>query len=133
MDEPYVLTSQATQVFYVKDKKHKNWYVVVKTKVKDVFDTGIGPQHDEDDIYRFCENVPYNITSNDVVSDNLGQAQDDVEGMTIDASIIVERDLYEIDNLDYYEFIDDESNNEDNNKDEYNEDKQCNSLLVYYV
>ena len=57
------------------------------------------------------------------MSDNLGWAQDDVEGMTIDAFIIVERDLYEIDNLDYYEFIDDESNNEDNNKDEYNEDK----------
>ena len=43
MDGPYVLTSQGTQVFYVKNKRHKNWYVVVKTKVKDVFDTGIGP------------------------------------------------------------------------------------------
>ena len=43
--------------------------------------------------------------------------------MTIDASIIGERDLHEIDNLDDCEFIDDESNNEDDNKDEYNEDE----------
>ena len=43
--------------------------------------------------------------------------------MIIEASIIGERDLHEIDNLDDCEFIDDESNNEDDNKDEYNEDE----------
>ena len=43
--------------------------------------------------------------------------------MTIDASIIGERDLHEIDNLDDCEFIDDESNNEDDNEDEYNKDE----------
>ena len=75
MDEPYILTSQATQVFYVEDKRHKDWYVVIKTKVRNVFDADIGPK---DDIYRFCENVLYNITSNDIVSDNLGWARDDV-------------------------------------------------------
>ena len=32
VDEPYVLASQTTQVFYVEDKRHKDWYVVVKTK-----------------------------------------------------------------------------------------------------
>ena len=49
MDESYVLVSQVTQVFYVEDKKHKDWYVVVKTKARDVFDASIGPQRDEDD------------------------------------------------------------------------------------
>ena len=43
IDEPYVLASQATQVFYVEDIRQKDWYVVVKTKVRDVFDAGISP------------------------------------------------------------------------------------------
>lgn len=123
IDEPYVLASQATQVFYVEDKRQKDWYVVVKTKARDVFDAGVGPQRDEDDTYSFSENVPYNVSSNEVVSDNLGWARDDVEGMTIDASIIAQRDLHEVDNLDDCEFIDDESNNEDANEDEYTDDE----------
>ena len=88
-------------------------YVVVKTKTKDVFDVGIGPQRGENDTHSFSENVPYNINTNEVVSDNLGWTRDDVEGMTIDASIIVERNFYEKDNLDDCEFIVDESNNEE--------------------
>ena len=133
IDEPYVLASQATQVFYVDEKRQKDWYVVVKTKARDVFDTGIGPQCDEDDVYSFSENVPYNISTNEVMSDNLCQAWDDLEGMTIDASIIAERDSYGVNNLDDCEFIDDESDNEDDNEDEYTEDEQCNSLMVYYA
>ena len=123
MDEPYVLASQATRVFYVQDKRHKDWYVVVKTRARDVFDASIGPQQDEDDTYSFPDNVPYNISTNEVVNDNLGYARDDVEGMTIDASIIAEKDLHEVNNLDDCEFIDDESNNEDDNEDEYTEDE----------
>ena len=123
MDEPYVLASQATKVFYVEDKRHKDWYVVVKTKVRDVFDAGIGPQRDENDTYSFSENVPYNISTNEVVSNNLGWAQDDIEGMTIDASIIAERDLHVVNNLDNCEFIDDEFDNKDDNEDEYTEDE----------
>ena len=56
-----------------------------------MFDAGIGLQCEEDDIYSFSENVPYNISTNEVVSDNLRWARDDLEGMTIDASIITER------------------------------------------
>ena len=43
--------------------------------------------------------------------------------MTIDASIIAERDRHGVNNLDNCEFIDDESDNEDNNEDEYTEDE----------
>ena len=43
--------------------------------------------------------------------------------MTIDASIIAERDRHGVNNLDDWEFIDDESDNEDDNKDEYTEDE----------
>ena len=123
MDEPYVLASQATQVFYVEDKRHKDWYVVIKTKARDVFDARIGPHCDEDDMDEFFENILYSFTSNDVGRDDLCWGRDDVKGMTIDAFIIGERDLHEIDNLDDCEFIDDESNNEDDNEVEYNNDE----------
>ncbi|KAK9988483.1 hypothetical protein SO802_028722 [Lithocarpus litseifolius] len=123
VDEPYVLASQATQVFYVEDKRQKDWYVVVKTKARDVFDAGIGPHCDEDDTYGFYENITYSITSNDAGRETLRWGQDDVEGMTIDASIIGERDLLEMDNVDDCEFIDDESNDEDDNEVEYNDDE----------
>nr|POE60727.1 hypothetical protein CFP56_55642 [Quercus suber] len=73
--------------------------------------------------HSFSENVLYNISTNEVVSDNLDWARDDVEGMTIDAFIIAESDLHEVNNLDNCEFIDDKSDNEDDNKDEYIKDE----------
>ena len=88
-----------------------------------MFDVSIGPQREEDDVYSFSENVSYNISTNEVVSDNLRWAQDDLEGMTIDASIIAERDRHGVDNLDDCELIDDESDNEDDNEDEYTKDE----------
>ena len=57
------------------------------------------------------------------MSDNLRWAQDDLEGMTIDASITAERDRHRVNNLDDYEFIDDESDDEADNEDEYTEDE----------
>lgn len=43
-DEPYVLVSQAKQVFYVEDPTDLNWHIVVRTKAQDLYDLG-----DEDD------------------------------------------------------------------------------------
>ena len=63
-----------------------------------MFDAGISPYCDEDDTYEFYENIPYSVTSNDAGRENLRWDRDDVEGMTIDASIIGERDLHEMDN-----------------------------------
>ncbi|XP_061358748.1 uncharacterized protein LOC133302941 [Gastrolobium bilobum] len=37
-DEPYVLATQAQQVYYVKDTKDLNWLVVVNTKPRDFYD-----------------------------------------------------------------------------------------------
>ncbi|XP_071699508.1 uncharacterized protein [Rutidosis leptorrhynchoides] len=62
--EPFILASQAQQVFYVKDCVHKGWKVVIKTKPRDSYEmdavtslddvethlqseTGMGPQIDE--------------------------------------------------------------------------------------
>ena len=43
--------------------------------------------------------------------------------MTIDASIITKRDRQGVNNLDDCEFIEDESDNEDDNEDEYTENE----------
>ena len=73
IDEPYVSASQASQVFYVEDVRHKDWVVVVKTKPKEVFDVGINASHDDDDdddeVGTYLKNVPYNITTNDACDD----------------------------------------------------------------
>ncbi|GMI86518.1 hypothetical protein HRI_002321100 [Hibiscus trionum] len=37
-EEPYVLASQAEQVYYVKDIKDSNWQVALKTKSRDLYD-----------------------------------------------------------------------------------------------
>ena len=69
IDEPYVLASQASQVFYVEDVRHKDWVVVVKTKPREVFDIGINASHDDDEVGTYHENVPYNITTDDACDD----------------------------------------------------------------
>ena len=127
MDEAYVLASEVSQVFYVEDKKKKDCYVVVKTKARDVFNDGSGPLCCDDDIDTYCENIPYNINANNMVSDNIGLAQADVEGTAFDASIIIEKDLQEGDFVDDNDFIDDEFSDE-----EYNDDKQCNEVILSF-
>ena len=88
-----------------------------------MFDVGSGSHCDEDDTDEFLENISYSLTSTGVGRDDLCWGRDDVEGMTIDASIIGQRDLHEMDNLNVCEFIDDESNNEDDNEVEYSDDE----------
>jgi hypothetical protein len=41
-DEPYVLTSQAEQVFYVEDKRDPDWAYAVRTKPRNVNNVGQG-------------------------------------------------------------------------------------------
>nr|XP_023893433.1 uncharacterized protein LOC112005415 [Quercus suber] len=117
-DEPFVLASEASQVFYVADKRENDWYVVVKTKARDVFDAGTGPQRDDndDDAYTYCEHVPYNISTNDYfdgANDNQGWARDDIEGMTIDAPVSGNLAVSGWDDIDENDVIDDEDDYED--------------------
>ena len=69
IDEPYVLASQASQVFYMEDVRYKDWAVVVKTKPREVFDVGINTSHDDEEVGIYLENVPYNITTDDACDD----------------------------------------------------------------
>jgi hypothetical protein len=47
-DEPYVLTSQVEQVFYVDNKRDPNWACTVRMKPRNVYDVSQGQGHDED-------------------------------------------------------------------------------------
>jgi hypothetical protein len=41
-DEPYMLTSQVDQVFYVEDGRNPNWVCAVRTKPRNVYNVGQG-------------------------------------------------------------------------------------------
>jgi hypothetical protein len=54
--DPYVITSQLDQVFYVKDKRDQDWACVVKTKPINVYDVGWGTgPHDVCEIHHKCK------------------------------------------------------------------------------
>ena len=104
IDEPYVLASQALQVFYVEDVRYKDWAVVVKTKPREVFDVSINASHnDDDEVSTYVKNVPYNITTDDAcddVNDNHAWAQVNEEGTIYDTLLISEDELLEQDSID---------------------------------
>ncbi|XP_066321900.1 uncharacterized protein [Miscanthus floridulus] len=65
-DEPYVLASQAEQVYYVNDTQDPKWYVVVKTKPRDYFDTP--PTDEEDATTKSSKSSPEACQENEVIT-----------------------------------------------------------------
>jgi hypothetical protein len=62
-DEPYMLTTQVDQVFYVGDERDPDWACAVRTKPNNVYDVGHGEgHHDACANYHECE--PLLLTSN---------------------------------------------------------------------
>jgi len=50
IDDPYVLTSQVDQVFYIEDERNPGWACAVRTKPRNVYDDGQGDEsHDTSD------------------------------------------------------------------------------------
>ena len=130
IDEPYVLASQVSQVFYVKNVRHKDWAVVVKTKPREVFDVSINASHDDDDdeVGNSFKNVPYNITTDDAcddANDNHAWARVNEKGTIYDTPLISEDELLEQDFFDDEELSDDvyESNDDKFNDDKSNDDE----------
>lgn len=75
-DNPFVLSFQVSQVYYVANERCPNWVVIVKTKPRDVYDTGEEEVTDNDeDEYLVNE---YCNTSND---EAIELATDDVGWM----------------------------------------------------
>ena len=56
-DEPYILASEAQQVYYVEDEKHKDWSMVVHLKPRDLYDMG-----DDSDEHITYEAEPFHPT-----------------------------------------------------------------------
>ena len=130
IDEPYVLASQVSQVFYVKNVRHKDWAVVVKIKPREVFDVSINASHDDDDdeVGNYFKNVPYNITTDDAcddANDNHAWARVNEKWTIYDTPLISEDELLEQDFFDDEELSDDvyESNDDKFNDDESNDDE----------
>ena len=62
-DDPYVLTNQIDQVFYVEDKRNPDWACTVRTKPKNVYDVDQGQGiNDERDNYHESEPLNMNIS-----------------------------------------------------------------------
>nr|GMD68245.1 transposon protein, putative, CACTA, En/Spm sub-class, expressed [Ipomoea batatas] len=67
-DEPYVLASQAEQVYYVSDIKEPNWHVVVKTKSRNFYD--LPDDVVEDEPCQENENFGFTIQGSNLEDDN---------------------------------------------------------------
>jgi len=64
-DEPYVLTSQVDQVFYVEDGRNPTWVCAVRTKPRNVYDVGQGEgSNDAGATYHEC--VPLILATADL-------------------------------------------------------------------
>ncbi|KAH7570482.1 hypothetical protein JRO89_XS05G0113000 [Xanthoceras sorbifolium] len=87
-EEPFILVSQAIQVFYVEDPIETDWHAVVFTKPRDLYDmdevANIG------DLY--MENEPYSTQSLQELMDNVNDVRDNVPGITVDSSLNIIRE-----------------------------------------
>ncbi|GKB09160.1 hypothetical protein Tco_0837472, partial [Tanacetum coccineum] len=53
-DDPFIISSQAKQVFYIDDIRDVGWSHVILTKLKDIYDMGSDENKDEFDSYTQC-------------------------------------------------------------------------------
>lgn len=77
-DEPYVLSTQATPTFYVKDNRQGDWVTVVNIKPRDVYDVGNGAESDDDND-NYQDNECYDI-QRDVMHGSISWTRNDIEG-----------------------------------------------------
>lgn len=66
-DDPFIISSQARQVFYIEDLKDGGWSHVIRTKPRDTYDMGTNVNTDDDDLY--TQSVPYNLPVLDDVNE----------------------------------------------------------------
>ena len=124
-NEPFVVASQAVQVFYVKDSKlGNNWQVVVKTQARDLYDV----PEDEDkesigDDEPYQQNESFSVADTLRVSDDdfVAWQRDDIPPILIDANLVVHE---EVEDEDVDTFINDESKEDDTSIDYDNEEDE---------
>ncbi|XP_056698499.1 uncharacterized protein [Spinacia oleracea] len=83
--EPFILASQAKQVFYIRDNVDHDWSVVVKGKR---YILGVGDVDDEEEYDQFDDSPPFSISESDVLdgtdNDTNYMRLDHTEGITVD-------------------------------------------------
>jgi hypothetical protein len=75
-DDPFIFASQAKKVFYLENKRQKDWLVVVHAKVRDVYDLGDGQSNDID---KGNEQVLEEINDNDLIRPEADDSGDIIE------------------------------------------------------
>jgi hypothetical protein len=78
IDDPYVLTSQVDQVFYIEDERNPSWACVVQTKLRNIYNNGQGDgSHDASNTYHECEPFLLTIINENDPSDDFDHARPD--------------------------------------------------------
>ncbi|KAK9283664.1 hypothetical protein L1049_011914 [Liquidambar formosana] len=92
--EPFVLACQATQVFYVKGIKDPDWYIVVKTKPRNLFDMPSGEDEHSQDDDAYQESEPDIVFTPAHEENNMDEEvvwnRNDVEGEIIDENVVLQ-------------------------------------------
>lgn len=91
-NEPFVLATQASQVFYVTDSVTKGWHVVQKNQPRDTYtmslkmDDDLKEPVDVDEAYQQGESSNPIIDASKLLNmdDNVNLCRNDVEPMTVD-------------------------------------------------
>jgi len=63
LDDPYVLSSQVSQVYYVRDDWNPDWCCVLRTKPRNVYDIGQGEGNNDEGL-NYHESEPLNLNIN---------------------------------------------------------------------
>jgi hypothetical protein len=78
-DDPFVLSNQVSQVYYVEDPKNPYWVVAVWTKPRNVYDVGGGEIDDYAEADSYHEHEPFNVNmTRDVGFDDIDCAPTNV-------------------------------------------------------
>jgi Domain of unknown function (DUF4216) len=90
-DEPFILATQATQVYYVEDPIDKDWHAVVLSRPRDVFDMEARVDAaDEDDGTLYYNDQVENFCDHERIpdfDDNNNCVRSDISGLIIDQSL----------------------------------------------
>jgi len=116
-NDPFVLTSQIRQVFYVKESIDTNWHVVVKNQPGDFYD--MYGQENPDNTWLYLHRQTRIIESlSDITlheEEDVSWIRREVDGTTIEISLVMNLDFPVVNN----EVVDED---EDEDEDEENDD-----------
>lgn len=96
-DEPFILASQARQVYYVKDVKKLNWHIMVRATPRNFFDIPFKEMNVEDenivDMKPYQQNELANFIHGPMYTldddgDVINLSRDDIEGSSVDADVL---------------------------------------------